>query len=139
MNCEGTLSLNKSDKVSVSLYGDFYEIKNTKTNSFEGLLYKRLLVWMEKSEPEIKVWMKIDVICIFKNKESRLNALNMRLTLAVPDKRLLVVNQHCRDMFKKHFKHVVSEIFIFLEIKMNISFAYKPDVTYVNTKLKKLP
>ena len=42
MNCEGTLSLNKSDKVSVSLYGDFYEIKNTKTNSFEGLLYKRL-------------------------------------------------------------------------------------------------
>ena len=40
----------------------------------------------KKSEPEIKVWMKIDVICIFKNKESRLNALNMRLTLFHPEK-----------------------------------------------------
>ena len=34
---------------------------------------------------------------------------------------------------------MVSEIFIFLEIKINISFTHKPDVTCVNTKLKKLP
>ena len=42
MNCEGTLSLNKSDEVSIRLRGDFYEIEDTKTNSFEGLLFQRL-------------------------------------------------------------------------------------------------
>ena len=42
MNCEGTLSLNRGDKVSVLLHGTFKNLEDTETNYFEGLLYKRL-------------------------------------------------------------------------------------------------
>ena len=41
-NCEGTLSLDMGDKVSVLLHGTFKNIEDTETNYFEGSLYKRL-------------------------------------------------------------------------------------------------